>query len=137
MHSAFGLRSKSISRRLCLGFAIVLGLAVCAKALAQNPNPLPRLKGLSPAGGRSFLSNSNGSLAFGLSNPTSKDIDARVLTFYDDLRSKQYGRDVWVPAKATLWSWFLHRPARARRRTEVRWSSNRSCTIERAMRNTC
>ena len=40
-----------------------------------------------------------------LSNPTAEDLEARVLTFYPGAPGRQYGRDVWVPAKATLWSW--------------------------------
>jgi hypothetical protein len=32
-------------------------------------------------------------------------MEARVLTFYAGAPGRQYGRDVWVAAKATRWSW--------------------------------
>ncbi|HEV8060201.1 MAG TPA: hypothetical protein VGP68_10025 [Gemmataceae bacterium] len=110
MRNAVGVPLLAIRRRDCTGFATLLTLAACGVAVAQGPGPTPRLRGMIPAGARSFLSNSSGSLGFGISNPTAQDLDARVLTFYEGASEKQYGRDLWVPAKATRWSWFCIGP---------------------------
>jgi hypothetical protein len=49
-------------------------------------------------------------LRFALANPTPEEIEARVLSFYAGAPGRQYGRDVWVPPKATLWSWSVIGP---------------------------
>ena len=110
MRCAFGSRSYSIWRNLCTILAFLFVLLLGERTSAQTSEPSPRLAGIGPAGARSYLSNSNGSLGFVLSNPTSKELDARVLSFFDDSSFKQYGRDVWVPAKSRLRSWFCIGP---------------------------
>jgi hypothetical protein len=110
MRCAIGTRSNSTRRSLCTILAFLFILSLGEPAFAQTPEPSPRLVGVGTAGGRSYLSNSNGTLGFVVSNPTSKDLDARVLSFFDDSSFKQYGRDVWVPAKSSLRSWFCIGP---------------------------
>lgn len=85
--------------------ALLLALAFCETAAAQGLDAPQYLKSLSPAGVRSYLTESWGALGFALSNPTAEDMEARLLTFHAAAPGRQYGRDVWVPAKATLWSW--------------------------------
>src|SRR5207249_1494971 len=80
-------------------------LALGAPAEAQSPEAARHIKSLSPIGVRSHLTDNWGVLGFALSNPSAEDMQARVLTFYAGAPGRQYGRDVWVPAKATLWSW--------------------------------
>jgi hypothetical protein len=92
------------------GLPALLVLAACATAAAQGPETSLHLKSLSPVGVRSHLTESWGSLGFALSNSAAEDKEARVLTFYAGAPDRQYGRDVWVPAKATLWSWFCIGP---------------------------
>jgi hypothetical protein len=58
------------------------------------------------AGARSYLSERPGNLDFGIYNPSDKGLQARVVSFYGDNMERQYGRDVWVPGKSTLLSWF-------------------------------
>jgi hypothetical protein len=84
--------------------ALVL-LASGMTAPAQEPETPRYLKNLSPAGFRSHLTDSAAVLGFALSNPTDAEMQARLLTFYHEAPNRQYGRDVRVPAKATLWSW--------------------------------
>jgi hypothetical protein len=97
-------------QRLRAGMAALWVLASCATATAQSLETSPHLKNLSPAGTRSYLTEGWGTLEFALSNPTAHDMETRVLTFYAGAPGSQYGRDVWVPAKATLWSWFCIGP---------------------------
>ena len=106
MGCAFRTQSNSTWRTLGAILAFLFVLLLGERAFAQTPERSPRLMGLGPAGARSYLTNSNGTLGFVLSNPTSQDLEARVLSFFDDSSFKQYGRDVWVPAKSSLRSWF-------------------------------
>jgi hypothetical protein len=85
-------------------------LAASATAAAQGPEAPPQFKSLSPIGVRSHLTESWGVLGFALSNPSAEALEARVLTFYARAPGRQYGRDVWVPAQATLRSWFCIAP---------------------------
>src|SRR4051794_25874362 len=92
--------------RLPVTVAAFVMLACGATAAAQDENSdRLRLKILGPSGARSYLTENGGVLGFALSNSTAEDIEARVLTFYATDPGRQYGRDVWVPAKAALWSW--------------------------------
>jgi hypothetical protein len=106
MHIAAMTGSGGAGRRLRAGLAVLVLLIACAAAVAQGQEAAYRLKGLGPAGVRSDLTESWGVLGFSLSNPTDEDLEARVLTFYAGAPGRQYGRDVWVPGKATLRSWF-------------------------------
>ncbi len=92
-----------VSLTLCLLF-------VSTTAVAQAQETSPQLKDLGPAGARSQLTESWGLLGFTLTNPTGQDMEARVLTFYAGAPDRQYGRDVWVPARATLKSWLCIGP---------------------------
>src|SRR5262249_45571893 len=89
---------------LLAALAILFGMS--PPLLAQQAGAQPRLRSLTPAGARSYLSQRPGTLRFGVSNPLTSDLDARVVTFYEDAPDTQYGRDVWLPSKTTLWSWF-------------------------------
>src|SRR6266851_2439539 len=99
--SGFGTSRK----RPLAWLAALLVLAPCAAVVAQDPDTSHPFKGLSPAGCRSHLTESWGTLGFSLSNHADEDMEARVLAFYAGAPGRQFGRDVWVPAKATLRSW--------------------------------
>jgi hypothetical protein len=87
--------------------AAFLVLASSATAVAQVPEAPPQyLKSLSPTGARSYLTEGWNVLGCTLSNPLAEDMEARILTFYAGAPGRQYGRNVWVPAKATLSSWY-------------------------------
>ncbi|MFL5342783.1 MAG: hypothetical protein ACJ8F7_21835 [Gemmataceae bacterium] len=87
--------------------ALAAVMLLAGSAGAQTPL---RLTGPAPGGARSHLSDDWGVLLFGLSNPSDAGVTARVLTYYAGEPGTQYGRDVWVPAHATLRSWFLAGP---------------------------
>jgi hypothetical protein len=90
--------------------AAFLLLAWGAAAAGQNFGDRPRLKIVGPSGARTYLTESWGVLGFALANPTDADMEARVLTFYATDPGRQYGRDLWVPGKATLSSWSCFGP---------------------------
>jgi hypothetical protein len=85
-------------------WAVLLALA-CQAAGAQDPVDRPVLKGVGPVGTQATLTESWGTLGFTLTNPTDRDVEARVLTFYADAPGRQFGRDVRVPARSVLRSW--------------------------------
>lgn len=90
---------------------VTLLILVAGSSAGAQPLDAPQyLKKLSPAGTRSHLTESWGALEFVLSNPTAADMEARVLTFPASAPGRQYGSDVWVPAKATLKSWLCIGP---------------------------
>lgn len=109
MHTTAKTGSAAVGKGIRAGFAILLMLASGTPALAQTPEAC-RLESLSPAGVRSYLTESWGTLGFALTNPTAEDLEARVLTFYAGDPARQYGRDVWIPAHARLASWFSMGP---------------------------
>ncbi len=84
-----------------------------APVLAQDAASRPRLGGLAPSGGKAFLTKSNNALGFRLTNPRDTDLNARVLTFYEGESETQFGRDLWVPAHASIWSWLTLGPPAA------------------------
>src|SRR5579871_2697482 len=94
------------TKRLDTLLAALLVLLCAGTGPAQGPGAPFRIKSLSPAGVRSHLTDSWSVLTFTLANATGEDLQARVLTYYADNPGRQYGRDTWVPAKATLTSWF-------------------------------
>src|SRR5262245_26475914 len=104
----------------------LLLLASCTTVAAQGPEAPRYLKNLSPAGFRSHLTESSAVLGFALSNPTDEDMQARLLTFYHEAPDRQYGRDVWVPAKATLWSWSCIGPPPRREKSSAPSRGDRS-----------
>lgn len=91
-------------------FATFGVLACCATATAQAPSNPRSLGSLSPAGARSYLTENWGAMEFSLSNPTARDMEARILTYYADAAERQFGRDAWVPSRSTLWSWYTIGP---------------------------
>jgi hypothetical protein len=91
--------------------ALVLGLLIYVPASAQQDQaPHVRLDGLLPAGVRSTLTDGWGSCEITLSNAGDRDATARIFLFYQGQSDVQYGRDVWVPAHATLTTWMLVGP---------------------------
>lgn len=105
-----GRRWRQVSLLVCFA----LSLPCCGTAGAQQPQGAAlRLGGLLPGGVRKSATASWGAFDFILENRTDSDRQARVLTFYKDLPDVQYGRDVWVPAQATLSTWMLVGPAPA------------------------
>src|SRR5262249_9463527 len=86
---------------------LFVGLLLCETATAQPmQTPSPSLRSVRPGGVRSYVTQSPGTMLFGVYNPTASDVEARGLTSYATASDRQYGRDVWVPAHAALWSWF-------------------------------
>jgi hypothetical protein len=94
-------------------FATVIVLLLgCSPVRAQQaPPPATRLEGVLPGGGRTSVTESWGTFDLRLSNWSDTDRLARVVVFYDGQTDKQYGRDVWVPARSTLLTWMLVGPA--------------------------
>jgi hypothetical protein len=89
-------------------------LLLCLPAAAQDqPPPTLRLGGVMPAGVRASVTEAWGAYDFDLTNLTGEDRTARVVMFYEGQPDVQYGRDVWVPARATINSWMLVGPAPA------------------------
>jgi hypothetical protein len=102
--------SASAARLVALCAGLVLAVASCSTASAQTP-PSLRLGEPTPGGGRTKATESWGTFDFSLTNYSAADRLARVLVFYEGQEGVQYGRDVWVPANATLASWLLVGPA--------------------------
>jgi hypothetical protein len=92
------------------GQSFLLGLCLfsCTStaALAAD-SPTLRVEGVVPFGIRNTTTESWGVFACTLTNLTETDRLARVLVFYEGRPEEQYGRDVWVPARATLTTWLL------------------------------
>src|SRR5690349_20748976 len=105
--------------RWCLLAGLGLGLCCGPLAPAQEPPPL-RLGGLYPTGARNSVTEGWGTFEFNLTNPTDTDRQARVLVFYTGQADVQYGRDVWVPARATVSSWLLVGPPPAQSSADSR-----------------
>lgn len=72
-----------------------------------------RVGGLVPGGVRATVTESWGQLDFDLTNPTDVDRRIRVVAFYVGAPDAQFGRELWVPARATLNSWMVMGPAPA------------------------
>jgi hypothetical protein len=82
-------------------------MTTCTTATAQTTAPRPpALRSLSPNGVRTHVTEAAGTMGFAVTNPTDRDLELRILTSYAGAPERQYGRDVWVPAHATLSSWF-------------------------------
>ncbi|MBP3960460.1 hypothetical protein J8F10_34980 [Gemmata sp. G18] len=94
------------------GIGIALGLLMSApgSALAQNESPSLRMDGLFPVGARTSLTDTWGTLRFGIDNlgPTARE--ARVVAYHLDRPDVQYCRDVWVPGNSRLTSWLTVGP---------------------------
>jgi hypothetical protein len=91
--------------------ALLFGLLACCRASAQEEQSSHvRLDGISPAGVRSTVTDNWGACQIILSNAGDSDSRARILLFYNGRPDEEYGRDVWVPAHATLTTWMLVGP---------------------------
>jgi hypothetical protein len=104
---------------LCFLAGFGPGLCCCPPARAQEQPPL-RLDGLYPGGARNSATESWGTFGFSLTNLSDTDRQARVLVFYTGQPDVQYGRDILVPARATLSSWLLVGPAPAQSQADGR-----------------
>ena len=104
------VKKKSREGSLRFVFAALSIFAAGAMAAAQDRSLQPRLTGMAPAGARSYMTNTYGAVDVRLFNPRDKDIEAEILTFYDGAPEKRYGRKLWVPANAGIWSWFCVGP---------------------------
>jgi hypothetical protein len=60
---------------------------------------------------RGAVPDSGGTLEFSLTNTSRTDRQARILVYHKARPDVQYGRDIWVPAGATLTTWLLVGPA--------------------------
>src|SRR5262249_46770299 len=74
----------------------------CPEAKAQQRQPPLHLQGLMPGGVRRNVTERWGTLDFLVTNTTDTDRQARVLLFFEGQADRQYGRDVWVPARSSL-----------------------------------
>ena len=81
---------------------ILAGLLTPAAATAQ---PALSLDGGYAAGARTTVTEGWTTLEFTVTNRTDVDRRALVLAFYDNRLDVQYGREVWVPARARITSW--------------------------------
>jgi hypothetical protein len=94
--------------------SIGIAFLSAATASAQQGEDLPlRLSGVNPDGIRTTATESWGAYSFALTNFTDKDRLGRVLVYFEHRPDVQYGRDVWVPAHSTRWSWLLVGPTEA------------------------
>jgi hypothetical protein len=103
----------SRTKRLYRGLLAALTLALLAgpPAPAQEGDAARlRLDGVRPGGVRHTLTTSWGTFDVTLTNFADHDRQARVLVSYAGRPDEQYGRDVWVPAHATLKTWLLAGP---------------------------
>src|SRR5207302_148354 len=92
--------------------AVWLVLSLSLPAAAQQPETERfRVAALLPGGARTSLTESWGRLDFEITNQTDSDRQGRVLVYYENQPDVQYGRDVWVPAHATIASWLPIGPA--------------------------
>jgi hypothetical protein len=92
----------------------VLGLVLAVPSAAPaQPGPLQplQLDGIQIGGVRGSVTEGWAKLEFRLSNRTGTDRQARVLALYEGRPAAQYGRDIWVPAHATIVSWLPLGPA--------------------------
>ena len=73
---------STLARRVGMALAVGLLLARPAEVAGQSPPAHPHLKNLGPTGLRDYMSDSYGTIGFGLVNPSGQDIETRILTFY-------------------------------------------------------
>jgi hypothetical protein len=97
--------------RCCL-LTCLAALPVPAAPAQERPQPAVRLGGVVPGGVRSSVTQGWTTLEFTVINPTDTDRLVRAVVFYTGHPDVQYGRDVWVPARAELRNtWLLVGPA--------------------------
>jgi hypothetical protein len=87
--------------------AVLLLLAGWGGLAAQAPeSPPPSLQSMGPDGLRRDVTESAWTVGVGLRNPAAEDINVRVLSYYPAVPDWQYGRDLWVPGRAAIRSWY-------------------------------
>lgn len=96
--------------RLVAAVGLVGALVLAAGAQDTDPREL-RVQGFVPAGPRTSVTESRGTLSFTVVNHDDTDKDARVVVFYTDQPGVQYARDVWVPARSSITTWVPIGPA--------------------------
>src|SRR5687768_5390109 len=94
---------------LSSGLGLVL-LTVGPTTAQAPPPPTLLLDGVLPGGVRRTATENWGAFDIRVSNLTDQDRLARVLLFYAGQEDLQYGRDLWVPARATVSTWVLAGP---------------------------
>jgi hypothetical protein len=86
-------------------------------ALGQTSKAVPlRLGGLAPGGLRATVTDHFVPLDFEVTNFGDQDRQARVFVFQEGHSDVQYGREVWVPAAATVQTSLLFKPSSPPRR---------------------
>ena len=93
---------------LALGVPLVIPAAGFAQ---QKPLPHLSLDGGYAVGARTTVTENFGTLEFAVTNRSDVDRRALVLVFYENRPDVQYGRDIWVPARAKVTSWLPIGPA--------------------------
>lgn len=90
--------------RLC--FLVLLALPFATPfAWGQSGGSDLLLTGLLPAGPRTTVTNSWGTLRVDLTNRSTSNRDVRVVVFYPEQQNVQFGRDLWLPPQSILSSW--------------------------------
>jgi len=119
-------RSTARSAAFREGFSLRHFLTTpCVAATVTIPRPnlptptAPQVAGPRRSAGIPYREN-YGTIGFGLVNPTSTEMDGRVLTFYLGAACKQYGRDIWVPPRRRLFLFTIGR--RSIRPPEACWN---------------
>jgi hypothetical protein len=91
--------------------ALAIALVAAAAVWGQDGTEPLRLQGVFPTGLRTSATESRGTLHFTVTNPNSTPRDARVVVLFPSRAEVQYGRDVWVPGRASLSTWLPVGPA--------------------------
>jgi hypothetical protein len=117
-HSAIENRR---SPHVCAVTIVLASLLATPAAWGQeHESPRLLLSGIQPGGVRATVTEAWGKLDFVVTNLTATDRKGRVLAFYENDKDAQYGRDLWVPANATVASWLPLGPAPAQASTTGR-----------------
>jgi hypothetical protein len=108
-----------------LGVLACLAVGTFPAAGQDSPSSLLRLSGVYPTGVRASATEKWGAFTFTITNHGEGDRLARVVLFYAGQPSREYAREVHVPAHSTIASWLLVGPAppqqsAVRREIEVR-----------------
>src|SRR5262249_49947467 len=95
----------------CRLAAIAAAMLWCPAAPAQDHvPPTLRVGDFNPHGIRFSATESWGTFGFEVTNLTGQERQARVVAFFPERPDARFGRDIWVPAHATIKSWMLVGP---------------------------
>lgn len=102
------LKAKPISpvQSNLIPLTILVFSAFPSLAVAQEVQRPLQYGILSPVGGRPYLVDNWSVLGLRLTNSSDRDREARMLTFYGEAPDRQYGRDLWIPARAARSIWY-------------------------------